>query len=73
MSNLEEFEINSAYFDLERGNAQGDIVSPYIFNLGFQILLFKINYDFQINGAIDQPVVPPRYPPHLQGSRYQTV
>jgi hypothetical protein len=56
-------EINSAYFDLERGNAQGDTASPYIFNLGFQILLFKINYDFQINGVLDQPVVPPDIPP----------
>jgi hypothetical protein len=51
------------YFDLERGNAQGDTSSPYIFNLGFQILLFKINYDFQISGVLDLPVVPPDIPP----------
>jgi hypothetical protein len=25
--------------------------------------LFKINYDFQISGALDQPVVPPDIPP----------
>jgi hypothetical protein len=56
-------EINSAYFDLERGNAQGDTISPYIFNLGFQILLFKINFDFQIEGALETPVVPPDIPP----------
>jgi hypothetical protein len=56
-------EINSAYFDLERGNAQGDTASPYIFNLGFQILLFKINFDFQIEGALETPVVPPDIPP----------
>ncbi len=55
-------EINSAYFELERGNAQGDTVSPYIVNLGFQILLFKINYDFQIEGALENPVVPPDIP-----------
>jgi hypothetical protein len=30
----------SSFFYLERGNAQEDTVSPYIFNLGFQILLF---------------------------------
>jgi hypothetical protein len=41
-------ELYSSFFDLERGNAQGDTVSPYIFNLGFQILLFKINFDLQI-------------------------
>jgi hypothetical protein len=26
-------EISSAFFDLQRGNAQGDTTSPYIFNL----------------------------------------
>jgi hypothetical protein len=52
-------EISSAFFDLQRGNAQDDTISPYIFNLGFQILLFKINYDLQIHGAIDPPAVPP--------------
>jgi hypothetical protein len=31
----------SEFFDLERGNAQGDTTSPYIFNLGFQILILK--------------------------------
>jgi hypothetical protein len=56
-------ELNSAFFDLQRGNAQGDTVSPYIFNLGFQILLFKINYDLQIDGVIDTPTVPPDLPP----------
>jgi hypothetical protein len=56
-------ELNSAYFDLQRGNAQGDTVSPYIFNLGFQILLFKINYDLQIDGVIETPTVPPDIPP----------
>jgi hypothetical protein len=56
-------EINSAFFDLQRGNAQGDTVSPYIFNLGFQILLFKINYDLQIHGVVDPTPVPPDLPP----------
>jgi hypothetical protein len=53
----------SSFFDLERGNAQGDTVTPYIFNLAFQILLFKINYDLQIQGIIDTPTVPPELPP----------
>jgi hypothetical protein len=35
----------SEFFDLERGNAQGDTTSPYIFNLGFQILLLKLTFD----------------------------
>ncbi len=31
----------SEFFDLERGNAQGDTTSPYIFNLGvdFEIII----------------------------------
>jgi hypothetical protein len=37
-----ENEYYSDFFDLERGNAQGDTISPYIFNIGFQILLFKL-------------------------------
>jgi hypothetical protein len=56
-------EICSNFFDLERGNAHGDAMSPYIFNLGFQILLFKINYDLQIEGIVDHPTVPPDLPP----------
>jgi hypothetical protein len=56
-------EFYSSFFDLERGNAQGDTVSPYIFNLGFQILLFKINFDLQIQGIIEQPPIPPDLPP----------
>jgi hypothetical protein len=56
-------EINSAYFELERGNAQGDTVSPYTFNIGFQILLFKINYNFQIERVLKNPAVPPDIPP----------
>jgi len=50
-------------FDLERGNAQGDTISPFIFNLGFQILLFKLNFDLQIDSLIKVPAVPPDYPP----------
>jgi hypothetical protein len=57
-----ESEMYSNFFDLERGNAQGDTTSPYIFNIGYQILLFKLNYDLQIAGLI----VPPEVPPDLQ-------
>jgi hypothetical protein len=53
----------SEYFDLERGNAQGDTTSPYIFNIGYQILIFKINYDLQIAGLIEPPAVPPDIQP----------
>jgi hypothetical protein len=56
-------ELNSKFFDLERGNAQGDTISPYIFNLGFQILLFKINYDLQIEQILEPPAVPPDLDP----------
>jgi len=43
----------SEVFNLERGNAQGDIISPFIFNLCYQILLFKIEYDDRILGPDD--------------------
>ena len=36
------------FFDLERGNAQGDTISPFLFNLGYQLLLFKLELTFQI-------------------------
>jgi hypothetical protein len=58
-----ENELYSSFFDLERGNAQGDTISPYIFNIGFQILLFKLNFDLQIEGTLDFPVVPENLPP----------
>ncbi len=58
-----ENEVYSEYFDLERGNAQGDTTSPYIFNIGFQILLFKLTFDLQISGLIDFPELPDGIPP----------
>ncbi len=61
-----ENDLYSKFFDLERGNAQGDTTSPYIFNIGYQILIFKINYDLQIAGIIETPTVPPDLqPPNL--------
>jgi len=53
-----ENELHSKYFNLERGNAQGDTISPYIFNIGYQILLLKLNFDLQIAGLIEPPEVP---------------
>ncbi|MFN9942645.1 MAG: reverse transcriptase domain-containing protein, partial [bacterium] len=47
------------FFDLERGTAQGDTISPYIFNIGYQILLFKLNFDLQIEGFLEPPELPP--------------
>jgi len=41
-------------FELERGNAQGDTISPFLFNLGYQILLFKLELFFQIEGTLSQ-------------------
>jgi len=41
----------SELFDLERGNAQGDTISPFLFNLGYQLLLFKLELYLQIEGT----------------------
>jgi hypothetical protein len=38
-----EDESLSDFFNLDRGNAQGDNISPFSFNIGFQILIFKLN------------------------------
>jgi len=46
------------FFPLNRGNAQGDIISPFIFNLCYQILLFKIQYDESIVPAIESTQIP---------------
>jgi hypothetical protein len=32
-------------FNLERGNAQGDVISPFIFNICYQILILKLELD----------------------------
>jgi hypothetical protein len=42
-------------FNLERSNAQGDTISPYLFNIGYQILLLRINFDLQIQGFLEIP------------------
>ena len=40
------------FFELERGNAQGDTISPFLFNLGYQLLLFKLELSLQIKGTL---------------------
>ena len=52
-------------FKLHRGNAQGDILSPFLFLLGYQILLFKFQFDLQIEGIIDSPAADPVRPCNL--------
>jgi len=58
-----ENDMYTKFFDLKRGTAQGDTISPYIFNIGYQILLFKLNFDLQIEGTIEPAAVPPDIPP----------
>ncbi len=53
----------SEFFYLERGNAQGDMTSPYIFNLGFKILLLKLTFDLQIEGSLENPPLADGTPP----------
>jgi hypothetical protein len=50
-------------FRLERGNAQGDTISPFLFNIGYQILLLKINTDLQIESFLDLPALPAGHHP----------
>jgi hypothetical protein len=55
--------IKTLFFDLERGNAQGDTLSPFIFILGYQILLMKLEFDLQIQGLIEVVNLPEEHPP----------
>ena len=52
----------SRTFNLERGNAQGDTISPFLFIICYQILLFKLEYDLQIIGLIDETPIPDTLP-----------
>ncbi len=67
-----ENEVYSQFFDLERGNAPGDTTSPYIFNIGFQILLLKLTFDLQIEGLIDFLELPDGIPPSASGRYLQS-
>jgi len=53
------------FFDLERGNAQGDTISPFLFNLGYQLLLFKLDLCLQIEGT--QRDIAARVAPRVEG------
>jgi hypothetical protein len=50
------------FFDLERGTAQGDNISAFTFIIGYQIMLFKINYDLQIKSPLAPVVLDPALP-----------
>ena len=52
----------SRRFKLLRGNAQGDILSPFVFLLCYQILLFKLQFDLQIKSFVSSPTVTPGSP-----------
>ena len=45
----------SSIFKLERGTAQGDSPSPFLYNLAAQVLLWKLEYDPQIEGIYPNP------------------
>ena len=49
---------NSPEFDLERGFAQGNIPSPKKYNIGEQILIFRIEYDPAVSGVYNNFLVP---------------
>jgi exonuclease III len=49
---------NSAEFDLERGFAQGNSPSPKKYNIGEQILIFRIEYDPLVSGVYNNFLVP---------------
>jgi hypothetical protein len=55
--------ISTEIFELERGNAQGDTISPFLFNLGYQILLFKLEFDLQIAGLTERVELGPDFLP----------
>jgi hypothetical protein len=58
-----EDDLCTDFFDLERGNAQGDTISPFLFNLCYQILLFKLQYDLQIESLAPEIIIPVTHPP----------
>jgi hypothetical protein len=49
----------SESFDLGKGHAQGDSLSPILYNLAAQIQIFRIELDNRIEPLIVQRAVPP--------------
>jgi len=66
-------ELNTDLFDLERGNAQGDTISPFIFNLGYQLLLFKLEFSLQIIGILSEDAVTAENFLITQGHPHQVI
>jgi Reverse transcriptase (RNA-dependent DNA polymerase) len=62
-------------FKLERGNAQGDTISHFLFNIGYQLLIIKLNYDLQITGFLDLPALSQhhRHLPELVSKKQRKV
>ncbi len=48
---------------MECRNAQSDTISPFLFNLGYQLLLFKLEYDLQIAGLTERVELGQDFPP----------
>jgi hypothetical protein len=61
----------SNLFNLERGNAQGDVISPFIFNICYQLLILKLELDLQIT-KLDLPVPDPLTEGEYIGTRLST-
>ena len=51
------------YIRTGTGNEQGDTISPFLFNLGYQMLLFKLEYDLQIAGLTERVELGPDFLP----------
>jgi hypothetical protein len=60
---LLEDDVTTDFFDLDCGNAQGDTILPFLFNLCYQILLFKLQFDLQINSIAPEVILPDGHPP----------
>ncbi len=54
--------MKTIFFYLEQGNAQGDTLSPFLFNLGYQLLIMKLEFDLQIQGLIERVDLPETHP-----------
>jgi len=66
-------DFNTDLFDLERGNAQGDTISPFLFNLGYQLLLYKLEFSLQIAGILNEDAVSADNFVSAQGHPHQVI